>query len=333
MRSLFDGPAPPPAPPGGPPRRRPGVRFGEVRARRVIAVGGGKGGIGKSLLSSNLGIELARRGQDVVLIDLDLGGANLHTCLGVEHPSRTLSDFVGREVESLEDVVTETGIDGLRLISGSLDAIGVANPLHQQKLRLMRAVQGLDADVVLLDLGAGSHFNVLDFFLVADFGVVTLVPEPTSVENAYRFVKAAFFRRLKAVEALYDLSELLTQVMQGARPMSPAQLLDAVSARDAERGRRLREEMQGFRPFVVVNSVREAADLTLGDGICTAWRRFFGIELQYLGYVRHDDDAWRAARQRRPLLLERLDQPIAQDIAAIADRLLSAPAPREAPTE
>jgi flagellar biosynthesis protein FlhG len=309
------------------------VRFGEIRAGRIVAIGGGKGGIGKSLLSSNLGIELARRGQDVVLIDLDLGGANLHTCLGVEHPPKTLSDFVGRQVESLEEVATDTGIEGLRLISGSLDSIGAANPLHQQKLRLMRAVQELDADVVLLDLGAGSHFNVLDFFLVADFGVVTLVPEPTSVENAYRFLKAAFFRRLKAVEALYDLGELLGQVMQGARPMSPAQLLEEVSARDPEQGARLQEEMQGFRPFVVVNSVREAADLTLGDGICTAWRRFFGIELRYLGYVRHDDDAWRAARQRRPLLLERLDQPIAQDIAAIAERLLGEPAPREASSE
>jgi len=297
------------------------VRLGGAFARRILAVGGGKGGIGKSLIASSLAIEFARRGRRVVLVDLDLGGANLHTCLGMAHPEATLSDFVLRRVESLEEIAVETGIENLRLISGSLDAIGAANPLHQQKLRLMRALQVLDADLVVLDLGAGSHFNVLDFFLVADEGIVTLVPEPTAVENAYRFVKAAFFRRLKAVEAVYGLHDLLAEVMQARRPMSPAQLVQEVSKKDPEAGSRLAEEMRAFRPFVVVNAVREAADLGLGDAICTAWRRFFGIELRYLGYVRHDDEAWRAVRARRPLLLERAGHPIAEDLRAIADGL------------
>lgn len=297
------------------------VRTATEFEKRIIAVGGGKGGIGKSLLASSLGIEFARRGRRVVLVDLDLGGANLHTCLGIAHPEETLSDFVSRKVENLERLAVDTGIANLRLISGSLDAIGAANPLHQQKLRLMRAIQGLDAELVVLDLGAGSHFNVLDFFLVADQGIVTLVPEPTSVENAYRFVKAAFFRRLKAVEAVYDLHDLLADVMQSKRPMSPAQLVQEVSNKDPEAGGRLAEEMRAFRPFIVVNGVREAADLSLGDGICTAWRRFFGIELRYLGYIRHDEEAWRAARMRRPLLLERIEQPIGEDLRAIADGL------------
>src|SRR5690606_24800267 len=168
----------------------------------------------------------------------------------------------------------------------------------------------------------------LDFFLVADQGIVTLIPEPTSVENAYRFVKAAFFRRLKAVEAVYDLHELLAEVMRSKRPMSPAQLVEEVSRKDPEAGGRLSEEMRAFRPLIVVNGVREAADLSLGDGICTAWRRFFGIELRYLGYVRHDEEAWRAARMRRPLLLERLEQPIGEDLRAIADGLQASFEPR-----
>ena len=299
------------------------VRAGTAEDKRIVAIGGGKGGIGKSLLASNLGIELARHGHRVVLVDLDLGGANLHTCLGIPHPEETLYDFVGRQVERLDDLAVPTGVDNLRLISGSLDAIGAANPLHQQKLRLIRAIRGLDADIVVLDLGAGSHFNVLDFFLVADQGIVTLVPEPTSVENAYRFVKAAFFRRLKAVETVYDLHDILAEAMRSKRPMSPAQLFEAVAERDPEAGRSLAKEMRAFRPFVVVNSVREAADLALGEGICTAWRRFFGIELRYLGYVRYDEEAWRAVRARRPLLLERMHQPIAEDLRAITRNLLA----------
>lgn len=307
--------------------RRPRPRKAQAAVRRIVAVGGGKGGIGKSLISANLGIELARRGLSVAVLDFDLGGANLHTCLGVEQPRLTLSDFIMRRVETLPEVMIETGVPNLSLVSGALDALDIANPLHQQKLRLLRAVQALDVDVALLDLGAGTGFNVLDFFLLADHGVLTLVPEPTSVENAYRFLKAAFFRRLRAVETVYGLSDVLDEVTRGAGARAaPAQLMELVSRRDPSAGEALAREMAAFRPLLVVNQVREAPDLQVGAAVCSAWRRFFGLELGYLGHVRHDDQAWRAIRSRRPLLLERLDQPVAQDLAAIADALLALPA-------
>ncbi len=318
------GLVPPPQKKRRPP---PKAKAAPTRAGRIVAIGGGKGGIGKSLLASNLGIEAARRGKSVVLIDCDLGGANLHTCLGLDQPERTLSDFVLRRVEDIREVLVPTGIEGLSLVSGALDVLDVANPLYQQKLRLLRAVQALDVDMVLLDLGAGTGFNVLDFFLLADHGILTLVPEPTSVENAYRFLKAAFYRRLKAVEAVYGLGPLLEDAARAHanRVMSPSELVRAVAARDPQAGDALAAEMRAFRPLVLVNQVREATDLRVGEGVCTAWRKFFGLELVYLGYVRHDDQAWRAIRARRPLLLDRLDQPVAADLAAVADRLRALP--------
>ena len=108
--------------------------------RSVIAIGGGKGGIGKSLIAANMGVHLVGTGKRVVLVDADLGGANLHTCLGIRPPEITLSDFVNRKVDSLEDVVSETGIPGLGLISGALDLLGAANPKYTQKLRLLREI-------------------------------------------------------------------------------------------------------------------------------------------------------------------------------------------------
>lgn len=309
-------------------RRAPRFRPTPFLARRIVAVGGGKGGIGKSLLSASLGIELARRGQRVALLDFDLGGANLHTCLGIAQPQRTLSDFVLRRVESLEDLLLDTPVAGLRLVSGAADALSIANPMHQQKLRLLRAVQALDVDVAILDLGAGSHHNVLDFFLFADHGIVTVVPEPTSIENAYRFLKAAFFRRLRALERVYDLGGVLEQATRAhaTRVPSPARLIEMVRE-DAGAGPELAEAVRDFHPLVVVNQVREAADLTVGEGVCLAWRRFFGLELDYLGHLRHDPAAIEALRARRPLLLEREGTPLAQDVAQIADALLAIPAP------
>ncbi len=291
---------------------------------RIVAIGGGKGGIGKSLVSVTLGIELVRRGLRVVLVDCDLGGANLHSFLGMEYPKETLSDFVLRRVETLGQIVISTPVPGLGLISGARNAIQVANPFHQQKMRLLRALGKLDADVAVLDLGAGTHFNVVDFFLQAHQGILLIVPEPTSVENAYRFLKAAFLRRVRNVDPAFGIVDLIQEVTRARdqRPLVPAELVRAVTERDPEAGAALSREMASFRPLLLVNQVREPKDLALGEGMCAASRRLFGLDLTYLGHLRHYDQVWRAVRSHQPFFFERLGKSFALDLAAVAGRLL-----------
>jgi len=307
--------------PEEPSRRRaaPSAR----RARRVVSVGGGKGGIGKSLLSANLGIELARRGKRVVLVDADLGGANLHTTLGIDLPRRTLSDFVERKVARIEDVVTPTGVANLGLVSGALDHLDAANPRYAQKMRLLRHVQQMDVDYAILDLGAGTHANVLDFFLVSDHGVLVLVPEPTAVENAYRFVKAAFWRRMRNVAQVYGYDPLLRSIMEGGGFRSPVELVATFTERDPEAGANLARHLASFRPRLVVNQARTPQDADIGLAVVAAWRKYFGLGMDYLGFIAYDDEMWRAVRARRPLLVERPDVPAAKAFAAITDSLLA----------
>jgi flagellar biosynthesis protein FlhG len=302
------------------------------RTLRVIAIGGGKGGIGKSLVSVTLGIELVRRGLRVVLVDCDLGGANLHSFLGMQYPKETLSDFVLRRVESLSQLVITTPVPGLGLVSGARNAIQVANPMHQQKLRLLRAVAKLDADVAVLDLGAGTHYNVVDFFLQAHNGILVIVPEPTSVENAYRFLKAAFLRRVRSVDASFGIRDLIQEVTRarGQRPLVPVEIVRAVAERDPQAGAALEREMASFKPLLLVNQVREPKDLSLGEGMCAASRKLFGLELTYLGHLRHYDQVWRAVRAHQPVFFEKLGKSFALDLAAVAGRLLELPVPKEA---
>jgi len=305
------------------PVRRPVAPAPRRASRRVISIGGGKGGIGKSLISANLGIELARRGRRVVLIDADLGGANLHTTLGIDLPRRTLSDFVERKVARIDDVVTPTGVENLGLVSGALDHLDAANPRYAQKMRLLRQVQQMDVDYAILDLGAGTHANVLDFFLVSDHGVLVLVPEPTAIENAYRFVKAAFWRRMRNVAQVYGYEPLLQRVMESGSVKSPVELVATLSERDAEVGRSLVRHLATFRPRLVVNQARTEQDADIGRAVVSAWRKYFGLEMDYLGFIRYDEEMWRAVRARRPLLLERPDAPAARSFATIADSLLA----------
>lgn len=296
------------------------------RARRIVSIGGGKGGIGKSLIAANLGIELARRGYRVVAIDADLGGANLHTCLGVDMPRLTLSDYLQRRVPRIEDVMVATGQPNLSLISGAMDALDVANPKYTQKLKLLRNLQSIDVHYALLDLGAGTGFNVLDFFLVADHGILVLIPEPTSIENGYRFVKAAFFRRLQNVEAVLGIEHVVESALRahgGAPLRTPYEVVEAVKAADPETGGLLEGHLRKFRPRLVVNQVRTPADREVGDAVVAAWRKYFGLEMDYLGAIGYDDDVWRAVRRRRPVLLECPRSETARAFAALADALVS----------
>ena len=293
------------------------------RPRRIVSIGGGKGGVGKSLISANLAIELARRGKRVVLVDADLGGANLHTTLGIEVPKRTLSDFIERRVDRIEAVITPTGIENLGLVSGALDHLDAANPRHAQKMRLLRHVQSLDVDFAILDLGAGTHSNVLDFFLVSDHGVLVLVPEPTAVENAYRFVKAAFWKRLRNVAQVYGYDPLLRTILGAGNFRSPVDLVATLSERDPEAGANLARQLATFRPRLVVNQVRTPQDADIGHAVVAAWRKYFGLDMDYLGSIAYDDEMWRAVRARRPLLVSRPDVAAARAFSVIADALLA----------
>ncbi len=170
------------------------------RDQQIWAIAGGKGGVGKSLVTANVSICLALMGYKVSSVDLDLGGANLHTCLGVPIPEKTLSDYLSKKVRNFSDLLNDTPIENLSLISGAQDDLGIANLRHMQKTRLISKLRDIDSDYVLMDLGAGTSFNTLDFFINSDMGILTALPEPTSIENTYRFIKSFYHRKMKMMQ-------------------------------------------------------------------------------------------------------------------------------------
>jgi len=276
-------------------------------AKEICAIGGGKGGTGKTFLSSGLGIALAKMGKRVILVDADLGCANLHTALGLPYPEETLSDFMKEKVKRLSDVIVETGIEHLKLISGAQDFLEIANPRYKEKMRLIRQVQGLDVDYIILDLGAGTSFTILDFFLSAANGLLAVVPEPGSIENVYRFIKSVYFRKFKKIARDPEMRELITQAMDRKNTLglrTPYDLVVYIESINAELGRRLRESLATLRPKLVVNQVRTKDDIALGFSMRSSCSKYFGIDVEYLGYIESDDTVRVAARRKRPLLLD-----------------------------
>lgn len=296
------------------------------RARRQVwSVGGGKGGIGKSLLTAALGVQLARVGRKVVLVDADLGGANLHTCLGLAGPPLTLGDFICRRVERIEDVLVETGVPGLRLISGSADFLGAANIKYAQKVRVLNRIRALDVDIILMDLGAGTSFNIIDFFLISDVGILTVVPEPTSIENGYRFIKSALYRKLRAAAPTEAVRSIVDSALDQKNPLgirTPLDLLAAVEREDPSSVAILKQQMAGFHPRFVVNQVRDPSDVAIGHQLVTACSRHLGVKATYAGYVPFDDAVWRCVRQRRLFASALPDSPAAQKVRELARGLM-----------
>lgn len=300
-----------------------GDRF-SARKQKIWAIGGGKGGVGKSLVTANLSICLALMGYKVIGIDLDLGGANLHTTLGVPIPDRTLSDYVSKKVRKLSEIVTETPITNLSIISGAQDDMGIANIKHMQKSKLLSHLDELNADFLLFDLGAGTSFNTLDFFITADQGILTALPEPTSIENTYRFIKSVYHRKLKMAEDFLEIQPLIDQAMNAklSQNSSPAELINRVIEINPEMGLKLQSELQRLTPRLILNQVRTQTDIDVGFSMKIICKKYFGIELDYVGYLDYDACVWQSIKKRRPLLMEYPNSPLVRNFDRIVHRLL-----------
>jgi len=295
-------------------------------SKKIWAVGGGKGGVGKSLVSANVAICLALMGNKVVAVDLDLGGANLHTCLGLPIPQMTLSDYVSKKITNFEDLLVSTPIQNLKIISGAQDELGMANLKHMHKNQIIRKLTELDADYILFDLGAGTAFNTIDFFITADKGILVVLPEPTSIENTYRFIKSVFYRRLKMVEGVADIEPMILESMNAkitsGGQSSPAELIKKIAEINPEVGLRVKAEMAQFRPNLIINQVRSQADIDIGYSIQSICRRYFGIEMTFPGYLDYDQSVWQSVRKRKPLLIEFPNSKLVNNFDRIVHRLI-----------
>ncbi len=304
------------------PRR---ARAAEVAAPapRILAVGGGKGGVGKSIVASNMALALAATGQRTAIVDVDLGGANLHTLFGVPRPRHTLADFVRGEVADLCDLLVPTSVPDVALISGARALPDMANPKHAHKQKLLRHLRRLPVQHVVLDLGAGSGFIVVDFFLAGDRGLVVVTPEPTALDNAMQFLKAAFFRSLREVTCDERVRAALDAVLDEARRIgsSPRELVESVAAVDPEAGRLLRERVCAFAPLLVLNQVQSEAERRLGLGIQADCAAHLGAPLEYLGALDRDACVPAAVARSLPVLQLYPGSAFSHGIMQIADRL------------
>lgn len=257
------------------------------KGKKIFSVGGGKGGVGKSIFSAALGYTLAKEGHKTVIIDLDLGTANIHTYLGITAQTRTIAEFIQKQAPSLEEILTDTAHENLRIISGAEFVPGMANPAHWVKLKIIRHIRSLPADYIIIDLGAGVQFNTLDFFGVSDRGIVVATPEPGSIMNAYSFIKAALFRRLQGVykkhPAIGPIIESETKKTRGDEKFTIEWLSKIINETTPDELTVLDEIKREFRPLLVVNRMTEGDRRVLVRNLISLCRERLSISLEHMG--------------------------------------------------
>lgn len=303
-------------------------RLPSPRRPRIIAVGGGKGGVGKTLLTSNLGIMLSQTGRSVLLVDADLGAANLHTFVGETRNPAPLSRFLKGEITRIEQVTSKTNIPNLELVSGSRDSMDIANFDASNSTVLKHGLMSTRHDFVIMDLGPGTSNSMLDFFLMADHGILVVTPEPTSVENTYRFIKCLLLRRMKMLQESEEggeLRELLRKILfstprTGALTISG--LLDELKRHDNHSGETLEKVMRGTDISLIINQARTPDERLLGYSIARACADFFTLKVNILGHVPYSDEIMESVRTRRPLAISHRNSPAAREIESILQGIL-----------
>jgi len=270
----------------------------------VITVAGGKGGIGKSMISASVSMVLAESGYRVTLVDADLGGANLHTVLGLYMPAKTLHDFMQRKVKALEEIAIPTSIEGLRLVCGAPGIVGFANLEHWEKLKMIRHLRKLAADFVVVDIGAGTSLNEIDLFNSGDVTIVVANPEPTSIQECYNFLKVAIFRRLHRE---FADSALVLELLDRCKDPSHAsdrrlltEIGDEIMREDRRDGVRFFKAVNDFAPKLILNRVFDYEETRDGLALQIAAQDLLQIKLDYLGYMSYDPNIPLAMRAQRP---------------------------------
>ncbi len=291
---------------------------------KVWVVGGGKGGTGKTFVSSSLGIYLAeRRRKDVVLLDADLGGANLHSVLGINKPEKSVTEFFEAGTP-LEELRIETGIKNLSLIAGDIYSLSADKIRVTQKKKLFRHIRQLNTRYVLLDVGGGSHYSILDTFLFADKGIAVITPDILAVENMYQFMKNVIYRKLRMTLRFYGFKGLADETWTKRdlyKISNLRELLDFFKhfpeTRDV-----IHEAFDEFKIHLILNKVRDMQDIHLGASIKSTFQKYLGMDTQYVGFLEFDDSIEKSTRQQKPFLMHHAESRFATEIELFAENLL-----------
>ncbi|MFP4329715.1 MAG: P-loop NTPase [Alkalispirochaetaceae bacterium] len=304
---------------------------------KILPVASGKGGVGKSLLAANLALALGDAGQRVVVVDLDLGGSNLHLILGTPTSPHSIGTFLSGKQKEFSRIIQPTDYRNVSFIPGDSEIPGLANLSAPQKSKLHKQLKQLEADYVILDLGAGTYNTIIDFFLLSSHGLIVTSPTPTAMVNAYLFLKNAAFRILhSSVKRKSPGSEYLKSLREdggGVGPVYLPELVERLRGIDPESHAAFERSYAHFRPRLVLNMLEDPKDAEKANRLRHSARQYLDLDLLHLGVMYRDEVQDIALGSRLPVLRYKPKSVLSQAIVRIAEKLMQLEDEEELPLD
>ncbi len=255
---------------------------------KIVSIASGKGGVGKSFLAANLAMSMVSKGYRVLLVDGDLGGANLHNFIGLKAPGKGLYNFL-RDKSSLADVTLESSA-GVHFIGGSGDVLGMAHINNFEKLKILNQLKRTDYEYAILDLGAGTSYNMVDFFNFSDKRVLVMTSEPTSIENSYGFLKVALYRKIERLLIKDKRMEDICKKLRSRSMNYPkvADIIEEVDGIDPKATDDIERILKNYNVGLVLNMLKFKKELNIFFGFEKVTEKYLSITIEKLGFVPYD---------------------------------------------
>lgn len=293
----------------------------------IIPIAGGKGGAGKTFFAANIAAAMANMGYATLAVDLDLGGSNLYSFLGLPNRYPGVGDFLKARSDELEDLMVATGIPNLQFIPGDGKTPFLANIPYAQKIRLISRIKKLPAEYIFLDLGSGTSFNTLDFFRLSTHGVVITTFDYPSIINMMLFLKHLI---LRVIERAFASDNQIRKLLQSfnKQPMVDGDtdirtLQSRLAGIDPEAGKRVKELCGMYRPRIVFNLGENPREIGVADQISRGLESNISVGVDYFGFI-FDDSAVRQSVKKQIAFLPNFQESLAaKSIMRIAERIVN----------
>jgi len=283
------------------------------KAGRTIAVGGGKGGVGKTLVTVNLSLALSRMEKNITLLDGDIGNSNCNTLLGITRIDNSLEEYLRKE-RSLDEITVSTSYPGLRLVCGAQNKVDAL--LKAEMVRLLDDIRQIEADILVIDLGAGVSDETLDLYRLADDKIIVVTPQVTSLQNAYGFIKSAFFYDLKCTGRLDALLDQTGSDLQKLYNLVGS-LEEGHAARHAFAVVLARQRFK-----IIANMVSDEKDMKILQNLQKVVGQYLHIENTILGTIATSEDIRNSINRITPFAALYPDLPQSREMKRIAGLLI-----------
>lgn len=291
----------------------------------IIPVASGKGGVGKSIISANLSIDIAKKGFKTILIDLDLGGSNLYSYLGLENENPGVGDYLNLKEGVLSDYAVEIQ-ENLKFIPGECRMTFMANIPYGQKMKLLKEIKALEADFIVIDLGAGTTFNTLDYFELSIQGMLISTFEKPSIMNTLSFLKNFIFRILfKETKNNNILNQEINKLYKSSTERNPVIVKDIVmlaERHDPEIAKKAIEICNKYTPRIVFNKGESPDELKILSLIEYSVKNNISIDLSFFGFIFNDQNVKNSIKNNDIFIEKYPDSVAAKDIRQISDRII-----------